>query len=101
MLVKTTFLAPSQIDEKFKKRLIKAAEKLGDMIWKKGLQGNSGIMNGISGCGYAFHCIFRYYYTKTKNLELDQEYKVYFHKKAQTWFLRAYYFGQALIDKDI
>jgi hypothetical protein len=41
-------------------RLVNAALQLGGLVWQRGLfVKNSGLAHGVTGCGYAIHCIYR------------------------------------------
>ena len=102
MLVKASFSNTEQatFDVKFQKRTLRAAEKLGDLIWKKGLQKNGSILDGIAGCGYAFHCLFRYYFEMSK-IDPEDMSVSYCKSKSQKWFTRAWQFARSLLDRDI
>ena len=63
--------AAAELFPNMAKDLVERSIKIGDLIWMEGLvfQGNS-LFDGISGNGYALHCLFRCLATQSKKSNL-------------------------------
>ena len=83
-------------------RLLSAALAQGQLVWERGFYClRSGLKDGLVGCGYALHSIYRYLKTEAEHIKADKRQREVMLKNASIWHFRARLYADAATDANM